>query len=109
MPLRYAAPLLVLALGLGWAAPALAQPAPVGAEERAAVIDRIDALLRERYVFADVGTEAGAFLREQLEADAYADATVPDSFAAALTRDLYAVTRDGHLRVRYRPPMPAGS
>lgn len=94
----------VLLVSLAFCTPPAAQPGPVTAEERDAVAERIGTLLAERYVFADKGIEAGAYVRERIEAGAYDDATDPDSFAAALTRDLQHVTRDKHLRVRHRAP-----
>ncbi len=95
---------LLLLLPLSSFVPAFAQPSPVTPDERAAVVERVGALLAERYIFADKGREAGAYARERLDAGAYDDDAVPDSFAAALTRDLQHVTHDKHLRVRPAPP-----
>lgn len=112
MLLRRALPAFVLSLFCG--IPAIAQPAsspppaPLTPDERAAVVERIWTLLAERYVFADKGREAGAYAAERLAAGAYDGVTVPDSFAAALTRDLQHITRDGHMRVRLAPS-PAGT
>ncbi|MEP0546125.1 MAG: S41 family peptidase [Rhodothermales bacterium] len=98
------ATLLALLVSLAFCTPPAAQPGPVTTEERAEVADRIGTLLAERYVFADKGVEAGAYVRERIEAGAYDGVTEPDSFAAVLTRDLQHVTRDKHLRVRHRAP-----
>lgn len=102
MPLRPLFAYLLLPFAL--CVSALAQP--VAPEERSAIVERLETLLADRYIFADVGREAGAYVRERLADGAYDAATVPDSFAAALTRDLQHVTEDKHLRVR---PAPAPS
>ena len=101
--------LLALLVSLAFCTPPAAQPGPVTAEERADVAERIGTLLAERYVFADKGVEAGAYVRERVEAGTYDGATDPDSFAAALTRDLQHVTHDKHLRVRHRAPQQGPS
>ena len=110
-PIRFAmlprTALLALLVSLAFCTPPAAQPGPVTADEQAEVAERIGTLLAERYVFADKGIEAGAYVRERVEAGAYDDLTVPDSFAAALTRDLQHVTHDKHLRVSHRPPFQA--
>lgn len=98
MPLRLAPALLLLFVTL----PAFAQP--VTPDERTAVVEQIETLMADRYVFADKGVEAGARLRAQLDAGAYDDLDAPDAFAEALTTDLQAVTSDKHIRVRHRPP-----
>jgi len=101
---RFAA-LLLLPLFL--APPACAQSeGPVTADERAAVVERIETLLADRYVFADKGVEAGAHIQSQLDTGAYDDLAAPDAFADALTEDLQRVTNDKHMRVRHRPPPP---
>ncbi len=103
------ATLLALLVSLAFCTPPAAQPGPVTPEERADVAERIGTLLAERYVFADKGIEAGAYVREQIDAGAYDDVTDPDGFAAALTRDLQHVTHDKHLRVRHRAPQQGPS
>ncbi|MDX1419896.1 MAG: S41 family peptidase [Rubricoccaceae bacterium] len=82
-------------------------PAGLDAEARRVAVDRIAELLDDRYVFQDVGQEAGAFVTAQLEAGAYDGYASVDAFAERLTEDLQSVTRDGHMRVRPIPAEPS--
>jgi hypothetical protein len=85
------------------------QPATaLDAEARRAAVARIAQLLDERYVFQDVGREAGAFVTAQLEAGAYDALTDVEAFAERLTEDLQSVSHDGHMRVRPAPPGEPG-
>src|SRR6056297_3425860 len=95
--------LLLLPLFLAPPVCAQADP-PVTPDERTAVVERIETLLADRYVFADKGTAAGAHVRSQLAGGAYDDLSAPDAFAEALTADLQSVTNDKHVRVRQHPP-----
>ena len=99
---------VLLLLPLFLAPPACAQSdGPVTDDERTAVVERIETMLADRYVFADKGVEAGARIQSQLADGVYDDLSAPDAFAEALTEDLQSVTNDKHLRVRHRPP-PSG-
>jgi hypothetical protein len=104
---RLAALLFVVAsatLGPG----ALAQEAaPLTAEDRRAAVARIAELLDGRYVFPDVGAEAGRHVQRLLDAGTYESLTSAEAFAERLTADLQGVTHDLHLRVRPRPPQAA--
>jgi tetratricopeptide (TPR) repeat protein len=113
MPVRSLLLALLAALLLAPAALAQAQmagqpAAALDAEARRAAVGRIATLLDERYVFPDVGREAGAFVTAQLEAGAYDDLTAVDAFAERLTTDLQSVSHDGHMRVRPVPPDEPG-
>ncbi|HLT47338.1 MAG TPA: S41 family peptidase [Rubricoccaceae bacterium] len=106
--------LLAILFALLLAPAALAQARmdgrPAGAldaEARRAAVARIAQLLDERYVFQDVGREAGAFVTAQMEAGAYDDLTGVDAFAERLTADLQSISHDGHMRVRPVPPAEA--
>lgn len=88
--------------------------APIDATRRAAVIDKVLLLLEERYVFPDVAVAMGASVRRKAAAGEYDALADPAAFAATLTDDLRAVSRDKHLSVRYNaillpllpPPTP---
>ncbi|HEU0015361.1 MAG TPA: S41 family peptidase [Longimicrobium sp.] len=67
------------------------------------VVDSVAAVLRARYVDEDAAVRVGARLRERLAAGAYAGDTLPAAFAGALTRDMYAVSQDLHMRLSYEP------
>lgn len=73
-------------------------------EDRQRVVLRIRELLEERYVYPDVGDEAGADLVARLEAGEFDPIAGAEPFATRLTEALQSVTNDRHLRVRVRPP-----
>lgn len=83
---------------------ASAQSAPVlrRAEQRQ-VVDSVAGVLRARYVDVEVAERVSAHLRERLAAGAYDADTLPAALAAALTRDMYAVSQDLHMRLSYEP------
>lgn len=97
-------PFLVCSFG---AAVAAQDPVAVDAARRSAVVERIGALLSERYVFAERGAECAAKLSSRLAEGAYDGADRRDAFARLLTEDLQQVTSDKHLRVRARRAPPA--
>src|SRR5689334_1090390 len=66
---------------------------------RASVVAKTADALRNRYVFPDTGEKAAAKLEAQLAAGAYKDLSQPRAFADQLTKDLYDVTKDKHLRI----------
>lgn len=100
---RIRATLLTLAVcGLATAAPSVAQQ-PLDRAAQQAVVDSIATVLRARYVDEDVALRVGARLRERLHAGAYAADTLPAAYAGALTRDMYAVSQDLHMRLSYEP------
>jgi hypothetical protein len=84
------------------AAPACAQQ-PLGRAAQQQVVDSIEAVLRARYIDVDAAGRVGASLRERLAAGAYAGDTLPAAYAGALTRDMYAVSQDLHMRLSYEP------
>ncbi|HEX2081173.1 MAG TPA: S41 family peptidase, partial [Longimicrobium sp.] len=67
------------------------------------VVDSVSAVLRARYVDEAAAVRVGDRLRERLAAGAYAADTLPAAFAGALTRDMYAVSQDLHMRLSYEP------
>lgn len=98
--------MLALAAGCTLAAgdaPAQQQPAVLSAQAQRQVVDSVAAVLRARYVDEDAAVRVGARLRERLAAGAYAADTLPAAFAGALTRDMYAVSQDLHMRLSYEP------
>ena len=99
--LAAAAPLILAAPVVGQAG--LAADA-LSDEERRAVVLRIRELLEDRYVWPEVGDEAGADAVARLEAGEFDGVTAPEAFATRLTEALQAVSHDRHLRVRVRPP-----
>jgi len=71
-------------------------------EERVFVINRIDSMLIENYVFPVVGQQSGAFIKSQLSKSAYDEITNYSEFAIRLTSDLQSINSDKHMRVRVR-------
>jgi hypothetical protein len=95
---------LALAAAAGLiAAPACAQLPPLDRAAQQQVVDSIEAVLRARYIDEDVAVRVGASLRERLGAGAYASDTLPAAYAGALTRDMYAVSQDLHMRLSWEP------
>ena len=73
--------------------------APLNDTNRRAVVESAAKMLRERYVFPDVGDQAARAIESALHAGSYEglDQAVP--FSERLTEDLRATARDKHLRV----------
>jgi hypothetical protein len=81
----------------------------IDAAARAEVVERVVKRLGEAYVFPDVATKMGDALRKRVADKEYEQITSAKEFAAKLTADLQAVSRDKHLRVRYsHRPIPEG-
>ena len=86
-------------------APAPAAPAaeasakPMDAAERKAVIEELASKLKAEFVFPEVGARYAAMLRANLAKGAYDRFTDPDAFSKAVTADLQAVAKDGHLQL----------
>jgi len=80
---------------------------PFNAEEAKTVVEALAAALDENFVFPEVGKKYAATLRAKLAGGAYASFDDGKAFADAVTADLQAVHRDGHLRLH--PPRPDGA
>lgn len=90
---------------------ALAQPAPgidappdgpVDAAGKKAAVERLAQALRKTYVFPEVGERYAAGVLRKLATGGYRETTAA-AFADALNKDLQAIRKDGHLRVRFAP------
>lgn len=79
-------------------------PAPAAARltaaQHAEVVEGLAREIEDYFVFPDLAKRYAAAIRERLAQGAYAALTDPSDFAKALTGDLQAVQREGHLRVR---------
>lgn len=72
------------------------------------VIDKSLSHLNRAYIFADKAKEMEAAVRAKQQKGEYDAITSGEAFAEKLTADLQAVSKDKHLRVRYREtPAPA--
>lgn len=81
-------------------APAAAAAAPTTADERARTVEDLARALEANFVFPEIGTKYASRIRERLKAGAYDGLSDPDAFGEAVTADLMAVSKDGHLRLR---------
>lgn len=83
---------------------ASAQSVSPGEAARSAIIERIGAMLIERYVFPEVAATCAEHLRAQRDAGALDgdsdDPATPEAFAARLTEALRTVSKDKHMLVR---------
>jgi hypothetical protein len=73
--------------------------APLTDTDRRTVVESAAKMLRERYVFPDVGDQAAKAIESALEAGVYAALDQPLAFAQRLTEDLRTVATDKHLRI----------
>jgi len=78
-----------------------AQSAPAGLSDgdRRAVVDGSAQVLRERYVYPDVGVRAAKAIEAALATGEYANIDSPAALATRLTSDLEQITHDKHLFV----------
>jgi C-terminal processing protease CtpA/Prc len=66
-------------------------------------------LIRDKYVFPDMGAAVADAIATRLGAGDYDDLPDDEALADKLTRDLYELTADHHLRVRVRQPQLRGT
>jgi hypothetical protein len=91
---------LILVASLSFAESQLTEVTP---QVRVEVIEDVAVLLEDLYVIPETATEVQQMLRANLTAGHYDEDTAPAAFAAALTRDMYELTGDKHLRVSFGP------
>lgn len=88
----------LVSIGLRRQAPAQ-PPQPVGEAERTALIEALQARLRQDYVLPDVGQAMANALAKANDEGRYDRITSPRGLALRLTQDLKKVYRDGHLYI----------
>jgi C-terminal processing protease CtpA/Prc len=74
---------------------------PIDAATKAQIINDLTRELNESYIFADVAKNMETAVKQKLQGKAYDGITGSREFAARLTEDLQAVSKDKHLRVRF--------
>jgi hypothetical protein len=74
-------------------------PATLDEAARRAVVEAAAKMLRERYIFPEVGEKSARAIESALGAGNYNGLDQPRAFAQRLTEDLSAVAKDKHLRV----------
>lgn len=94
------------------AAPLLAQPAAGGASlatqpsatfnaaQAGEVVHALATALQDRFVLPDIAGAYASALRSKLEAGGYSGFDNREAFAKAVTADLQAINKDGHLALR---------
>jgi len=92
---------LAVASALG-AIAALPRSAAAAEMSRREVAEAVAARVQADYVFADKGAAAARLVRKRAAGGAYDKAAGEKAFADAVTSDLFSVTHDKHLVVRYR-------
>jgi retinol-binding protein 3 len=71
---------------------------------RTSVIEAAAKALEEKYIFADLGQQLAAKIRENDAAKAYDTVTTGEELSKRLTEDLYTVAHDRHIQVQYPDP-----
>jgi tetratricopeptide (TPR) repeat protein len=79
-------------------------PLLLNEEQQEKILNKMSQLLRENYVFKDIGQACSDFLEEQRENQTYEDITHPRAFARKLTADLRKIHKDQHIRIQSIPP-----
>src|SRR5688500_8585151 len=106
---------LVLVLIGGQRAGAQAPPAATAPDvtlskaDRVAAIEGLTTAMTRGYVFPEKATEVERALRAHVASGVYDTVVSGRAFADLLTRQLQAVTRDKHLRVRVAPANASGA
>ncbi|MCU0638697.1 MAG: S41 family peptidase [Candidatus Krumholzibacteria bacterium] len=75
----------------------------IDGETKLAVTDSLFQAIREGYLFSERASEVVDFIRGRISSGSYDDIFKADDFAAALTRDLRAVSNDAGFNVSIEP------
>jgi hypothetical protein len=73
--------------------------------EKKQVVELVGRRLVDFYIYPDVAREMSAAISKNLEDGVYRPIEDSRDFAARLTRDLQAISRDGHLEVWFDPQL----
>lgn len=105
----YLIPLLLL-LG-SYSMRLCAQASAITPEFKTSTIKDLSDRINAQYVFPDVAKKTGEHLQKQLKAGAFDPFNDVKTFADALTKEVQAVNKDKHMRIRPAPSRegPAGS
>ncbi len=84
--------------------------APLDANLKSNVIERLAAELRSKYVYPEVGEEMASALEKSISSEQYDDVQDAPEFALRLSKQLLEICHDKHLRVRAgKARQPGGS
>jgi hypothetical protein len=102
--------LMLSALPMGLSAQPQQSPTTLDDTGRREAVAAAAGILRNRYIFPDIGEQAAQAIESALAGGSYDDLDQRAAFAARLTEDLQAVAHDKHLRVSApgAPSAPAG-
>lgn len=78
---------------------------PIGAGDRAKVVEAIASQMAANYVFADVAAHTGEELRTRLRRGEYDRITSATEFAALLKKQVQEISHDAHADVYYSEPV----
>lgn len=70
-----------------------------------AVIKDVASQLKSDYVFPELGDKMAQKIAENFQNGSYDKISDPDEFSSRLSRELYEISNDNHIRVRYNPEM----
>lgn len=87
-------------------APGRPEPRPVSQEEISSTVTRVGELLKENYVYPEVGEKMAAEIAKRLGDGEYSQISEDFPFASKLAQDLRAISRDKHLGIIVVPPRP---
>lgn len=94
-------------LGIAGLFVAVAACGGVDREAQREIVERVGSVLRERYVFPELGARLDSSLREAEARGDFVSATAPGAFANALSQHIRELSGDGHLWVEFNPgPYP---
>lgn len=105
---KIALPVLFIAVLLSSQAQDVPAMPFINKKQQAEIIHNLAAVLQQNYVFPDTARRMINRIETLFRQGAYDSLNRPGLLAAALTRDLWYVYHDGHLRVRYDPRFAAG-
>ena len=100
--------LFVFLLSALWISEGLAIPEgnkqrKLDAEFKKEVVNKINTLMVDRYIFLDKAEQMRDFLNSQLKQGKYKDLNDVHEFARALRQDLLNISNDRHIQVVYDP------
>ena len=75
----------------------------ISATQKQKVVERIAQLMKDKYIFPELGVKMANYIQKQYKKKAYAAAQSPDDFRYLLIRDLQAVSKDKHINMSYNP------
>lgn len=76
-------------------------------EAKMQTINSIADLLNKNYIFPETAKKMQEFISSQMNSGAYENISDPMEFALQMTKDLQAISKDGHIRVGYSPQQVA--